>query len=705
MSARRADTRDERGVMALLTALCVVALLIASAFVVDFGMVRVDRQVDQSAADAATMAGLTGMRNGTASALPYHGICAAIETLQRNDARFAGVTSGSGSWSTVAGGSVTGDPCATGSAYATKQCVPVNQDSWGRFTWTGTWAGEPLKVVVQSGFDLTTTGWQENSLPAVAGDNSDDAMGCHQLATIITQSRKAVMGAVIGAGDLTTSVHSVGRLKAGNGKDAPAMLLLKRTGCPVLAAGSSGGGSHIYLEGASSSNGNSQAGTIHSDSDGSGCSGGSNQNIFLGNSTGGIVAFAAPLCTGNPPTCSGTTPDPSKPGLITSVAGYDGYTGGVIRDSLSNAHGSSALTASSDSSGNWQEPSGRPLVTREPIDDRYLNAVQGIVSNASSYWSVTAATVPAGAAVLSQCSPSAALNSTATYVFVNCPSSFKGTASFPNATTVVFSGSINPSGMVSMPSATHVYIFGAPGGDAINLGNGATISVHTKSPDGSSNVPSGTCSNNYSDALSGGEPPSTINRSNEAVVVAKSGDIKETGGLLQMCYTTLVMEGNDTNACLNNVPNEQANGPTSTPCSGAAGDGQLAQTGGNVDWTAPNAVDITADASGTPNADALTGWGDTNGPEDLAFWSESYGGSSNPTYTMAGGGVLHVVGVYMLPNADPFKLTGTGVQTLTNAQYVASTINLNSNNTTIQMDVDPYSVVTLPALQEVGLVR
>ena len=83
---------------------------------------------------------------------------------------------------------------------------------------------------------------------------------------------------------IATSIRSVGRVKTVPGNSAPALLLLKRTGCPALRAGNSGSGSgtFIHVLGAMTSTGLSQPGTIHSDSDGVGCTGGSNSNVFIG---------------------------------------------------------------------------------------------------------------------------------------------------------------------------------------------------------------------------------------------------------------------------------------------------------------------------------------------------------------------------------------------------------------------------------------
>ena len=61
------------------------------------------------------------------------------------------------------------------------------------------------------------------------------------------------------------------------------LLLLKQSGCPSLRTGSNSGGSFIRVLGfASPSTGVSQPGTIHSDSNSVGCTGGSNSNGFIG---------------------------------------------------------------------------------------------------------------------------------------------------------------------------------------------------------------------------------------------------------------------------------------------------------------------------------------------------------------------------------------------------------------------------------------
>ena len=62
-------------------------------------------------------------------------------------------------------------------------------------------------------------------------------------------------------------------------------------------------------------------------------------------------------------------------------------------------------------------------------------------------------------------------------------------------------------------------------------------------------------------------------------------------------------------------------------------------------------------------------------------------------------------GVFMVPNADPFIISGGASLDLTNAQYVTTSIELNGNTTKITMRVDPNAAVSLPDQGLVGLVR
>jgi hypothetical protein len=681
--------RDERGAIAVIIALSMVLILVAAAMVMDFGLVRVDRQIDKSAADSATLAGLHALNTGDGAAHPYVGVCTAVRYLKSNDRRFSGISDATG-WTT--GLDAASSNGCTDLTLRNQKCVPTNKSTWAKFHWTGTSRGMSLEVTIESGYVVAGSGYAEESLPATSGDTGDATQrGCDQLAVTIKQSRKPGLGSLATDSNLVTTIRSVGRVHPVPGKSAPALLLLQRTGCPVLRAGNSGGGSgtFIHVLGALTSHGTSQPGTIHSDSDGLGCSGGSNDNVFIGAQNAGIAAYAAPLVS-NP-----TQPDPTKPGSITSVAAANGAPANVIRDSLDYVYGSTALS----SGGNKHEVSARTLIGRGLVDQRYFGGVKSALASASGIFSAGSASAPSGWTSLNganACKPTQAtvnalgLTSTSS-LYVNCAGKFIGDAagvSIP-AGRVYFRGWLNPSGLVKLPNAHHVYIGNhSDVTDAISLGTGSSFEM------------------NMTGNLTAGGTCADTQGPSKAVLFVRSGDFKEAGNgtLLRLCRTTAFMMGGRSDGC---VPLAAGTAPTTTPCAGinsGLGNGQLTQQGGDIDWTPPDTIDATLDpVTQAPLPAATAAWSDPNGPEDLALWSES-SSNTNTTYNMNGGGLFHVRGIYMVPNAAPFKLSGGAGMSLTNAQYIVTSIELNGG-TQITLSVNPDSAVTLPDLGLVGLVR
>jgi len=73
-------------------------------------------------------------------------------------------------------------------------------------------------------------------------------------------------------------------------------------------------------------------------------------------------------------------------------------------------------------------------------------------------------------------------------------------------------------------------------------------------------------------------------------------------------------------------------------------------------------------------------------------------------YKMAGGGKMHVAGVFMAPNAAPFGIGGSGLQDLTNAQFICTSFTVGGG-ASLLMKVDPYNAVGLPSLIDFRLVR
>src|SRR5690349_7064405 len=204
--------RDEHGAVAIIVALSLTGILVIVAMVLDFGLIRVDRQVDKSAADSATLAGLHALNGGDANPRPFVGVCTAINYLRQNNDRFAGMLPTTGTW-LKGNGAPWGviDPC-NDPVYKAKTCTPGDNTSWAKFNWQGTQDGKPLHVIIQSGYLLSgTSGFSEDSLAAASAENDDSAQGCDQLAVLVIQTREPGLGSLATKSDLATAIRSVGR--------------------------------------------------------------------------------------------------------------------------------------------------------------------------------------------------------------------------------------------------------------------------------------------------------------------------------------------------------------------------------------------------------------------------------------------------------------------------------------------------------------
>jgi hypothetical protein len=288
-------------------------------------------------------------------------------------------------------------------------------------------------------------------------------------------------------------------------------------------------------------------------------------------------------------------------------------------------------------------------------------------------------------------------------LYVDCPGSGITLSGSIGAGTIYFHGFIK-GGSLSMPNAQKVYIDdtndsgNADSSSAVNLNNNTSFCVRPSAGSCStSNPAAGQCSN-----------LPTGSATAQAQMIVRRGMINGggTSSLLRLCNTRVILEGGDIGAgtasspgaCL---PLSNGTAPTSTPCPSSpgpsTGDSQIATTG-VLDWTAPNAYSDMK-AAGLTSAQQQTLW---DGGEDLALWDESYGSGSD--YKMAGGGLMHVAGVFMVPNAYPFNITGGGVQDLSNAQYIIRGFAV-AGGATLTMKVDPNNVVAMPALFDFRMVR
>ncbi len=87
----RKRNRDDRGAVAIIVALSIALLVVASTLVLDFGLVRADRQENKLAADDAVMAGLHAADGGGTDVYTYRGVCGALDFLKANKPELSGL--------------------------------------------------------------------------------------------------------------------------------------------------------------------------------------------------------------------------------------------------------------------------------------------------------------------------------------------------------------------------------------------------------------------------------------------------------------------------------------------------------------------------------------------------------------------------------------------------------------------------------------
>ncbi|HWI05872.1 MAG TPA: hypothetical protein VNT52_18840, partial [Acidimicrobiales bacterium] len=149
------------------------------------------------------------------------------------------------------------------------------------------------------------------------------------------------------------------------------------------------------------------------------------------------------------------------------------------------------------------------------------------------------------------------------------------------------------------------------------------------------------------------------------LVVGKGSLRVGAGFTVRLCHTfTYLASGYD------KVPAADGTVPCLTTACGNYSGTISISSGANVDMSAPNQI-----TGRLPSAAELA---NTNPFEDLVMWTEA-GGNSN---TMAGGASTNLTGVFFLPNAKDFNLTGGGSLPIRlSAQFVSTTLKVTGNAT------------------------
>jgi hypothetical protein len=646
--------------VAVMVAISLTALLVVTGIVLDFGLARTDKVTNKGYTDSAAAAGVRSLDAGDGTFKPFRGACTALSYLKVSDPEVATMA---GFWTDGNGAAVGSDPCQTGSPRQGANCTANTPATWAAYQGS---AGR-IQVDIKSGYTTPDPTFPTDG-PADNGVSVNG--GCDQIAVILREVEHPGLGKIASGRDIVTRIRTVGRMTAASGGDASAaLLILERTACPAISVNSTN--TVIEVKGFGD-----KPGVIHSDSNGS-------DPACLPANPAIFGKFAAPPGISARQSETGT---PRLPGQITTVAGT-GVAGSVPANATDGATKVCAETAlpivpstvPSTAATSCVPATGRVLVGRGPVDRRYnastSSGVKSAMSVASSQYNLTSAqALTAGYNPLPASLGCSNIGGTSTLtgkVYVNCPggATFKD-FSFPNATSIVFNGDVKvnspASNVLSMPNVTRLFVKGSTA-----TGGGLQVSGTLKVNSGSS----AKCSARAT--------------ADSAQIVVGTGSF--TGGaqsIFQMCSTTVLMVNEQTVASCP-VPTPPVVGVGVAPYDSACGGYVDVTAGGSMDWTAPNHVGAGA---------SPTDWANL---EDLALWTEASKVSS-----IGGGASMDITGVFFLPNANPFIISGHGNQTIAaNAQFVARKLQVQGQGT-LYMRPDPNDSFTLPLfLATFNLVR
>ncbi|MDQ3896939.1 MAG: pilus assembly protein TadG-related protein [Actinomycetota bacterium] len=678
--------REQRGVVTILYAFALTAVVTVAAMVLDLAQLRSDRRINKSIADTAVRAGL-----GVLQAGPWSGVCRAREYLRANAPGLSSFDPGSEKWSKPASTAIqlATSPCANPTISPfTDLCVAqaagvAKKDTWAKLTATA--GGGRYTVEIQSGY-LVPDGRFAEDQQALTDTGDPLRAGCDQLAVIITQTRTPLFAGIFERRDRTTTIRTVGRLSSiSSGEYNPALLLLERNKCDVLVAGSNN--TRVIAQPYQDS-----PGVIQIDSaDTVGCSNG--QAVLNGAATsGGPAIVACSAKTGIPAAgCNPATANKAGRLGIYALNFYHPPGDRVTTDFNDNL----SLSTYGDTRAVASAQSGR-----KPIDTFYRNNVRLLDADAkavltgnagkppgcpTSTASGTTCTGTGGRSWLylagAQCSsPNAffAADPTRTQtqnIWFNCdlnvgsPLTLDGTNTY-----VAITGQLHLTSAFSITDPRTVYIGGRGGGDKIgvDVDNGGVLSVNRGA---AANCAARAGINKYT-----------------KVVVGDGRLSLSSSGAAYLCQTFVYMaSGYDKVPATDNTP------PCSTPCSSYLGTISIG-SGASVDWSAPNLitnrqpkfeeVDLTA----TPPP--------ISPYENIAFWTEA-GGNGN---SINGNGSTSMTGVYFLGNADAFNLAGnSGAQVYLSAQFISRTMKV-TGGAVVNLVLNPVDAIPI-YVYEIVLIR
>ncbi|HEX8771002.1 MAG TPA: Tad domain-containing protein [Acidimicrobiales bacterium] len=622
--------------MLVIFALSLVAICAMVALVLDLGQLRAARRINKTATDVAARAGVGRLQYG-----PWSGVCKARDYLLANATQFTSFDAGTETWSNVAVPPLARatSPClSVGGVPDAVPCTPNSPATWAKLSAT---AGHGhFTIEIQTGYRLPDARFTGDTT-ADTGDAS--AGSCDNLAVIVTQRQAPLFGGVIGGGDTTLKIRSVGRLHGVQTSDYVAALqLLERHKCGVLQTG--GANTRIVAQAFGSYPGVIQ---IDSADDAGSCP----QPMLNAQATSSGPSVVACSTNSQLAACSpGVGANPSRIGMYALNLSRPP---GDIASSFPSTYGDTAARATAQTG-------------RGQVDARYRQNLVNLDSNAKSILTGNSGRPPGCTAVVNNgCTGNglswlvleqADCNSLVTFFLVpgrtlapriwfHCD--LKVTAPLAlvaPASTIVVTGQLTVSSAFTIADARTIYVGGKSGANAIGVDVGGATSVL--------NV-------NMASAVS---CVTRVGAGHATKFVIGNGSLKvASGATAHLCQTFVYMASG-----YDKIPATDG----TTPCSCSYSGTINVTSGGFVDWSAPNEI--------TDRSPTTSELASTNPYEDLALWTEA-GGNTNG---MTGGSATSLSGVYFLPNADAFNLAGGGsLPIYLSAQFISTTLKVTGGAT------------------------
>lgn len=624
----------EDGQVVVLYAFAMVPMIMVLALVIDLAHLRLDRRHNRAVADAAARAAVAHLPSG-----PWPAACKARDYVLTNLGALS-FDPASETWSSASTPPITraASPCvSTATSPSLPTCSANAPSTWARLRATA--LGGRVTVEIQTGYVLPDARFAEDARTSDAGEPAQGS--CDNVAVIITERRTPALAGMLGFGDNTTRIRSVGRLNTTvNLEYVAALQLLEQHRCDVLQTG--GANTRVIVQPLEEHPGIIQ---IDSAGDAASCP----QPIINGQATSGgpsVVACStvSPLSDCQP----GTGSRPSRVGVYALGLGRPSSD---VATSFPTTYGDTAAVAS-------------PRSGRIRADARYRQSIGTLDATAKAVLTGNGGLPPGCTVVVANtCVGNGLLwlvlrqadcdslplffsvigRVAGQHVWFDCDLQVSSRLSLTAANSfVVITGNLTVSSRFNIDDPRGVYIGGRATGNRIGLSAGGTSAEL-----GINNLGSGNgCS-------------SRTGAGHTTVIVVGDGSFHLTSGAkAHLCQTFVYLASG-----YGKVPASDG----TAPCPAGACTNYLGtvtvSSGSNLDWSAPNEI-----SGRQPTATELA---TANSYEDLALWTEA-GGSGNG---LSGGAATSLSGIYFMPNADSFNLAGNGSLPIRlSAQFISTSL-------------------------------